>query len=179
MIEFNTIHWLPKHLARMEEWKAICAAYDVLLSEAWQALDDIHANMAIDSLTEGGCEAWESLLGIIPGKYDTLEERRYRIQTWWTQELPYTVPKLDEMLKHLCGDGNYDIVVDSRNYRVTIKLGLSNEENYADVESLLARVLPANLERTVLIMFNTHNVLAAFTHTHLATMTHEQLRTEV
>ena len=179
MAEFNTIHWLPKHLARMREWQEICKAYDYLLNQAWQALDDLHANMSIGDLTEAGCEMWESLLGIIPNKTDTLEERRYRIQTWWTQELPYTLPKLNEMLEALCGAGNYDIVMDNRHYRITIKLGLSNQENYSDVESLLERVLPANLIRTILIMFNTHDTLAAFTHTHLATMTHEQLRTEV
>ena len=179
MIEFNTIHWLPKHLARMEEWKEICAAYDVLLSEAWQALDDLHANMSLTELTESGCEMWEKLLGIIPGKSDTLEERRYRIQTYWTQELPYTLPKLEEMLKHLCDDGNFHIINDTRNYRLTIKLGISNENNYADVVDLLERVLPANLERATLIMFNTYNVLAAYTYTQLAAKTYEQWRTEV
>lgn len=163
----------------MEEWKEICKAYDYLLGQAWQALDDLHANMSIYDLTEAGCEMWESLLGIIPNKTDTLEERRYRIQTWWTQELPYTLPKLNEMLTALCGADGYSIVNDNTHYKITIKLALSNKENYSDVESLLERVLPANLVSTILIMYNTHDVLTAFTHSQLSAYTHVQLRTEV
>ena len=178
MIEFNTIHWLPRHLARMREWQEICKAYDYLLKEAFQTLEDLHANMSIYTLTEDGCSMWERILGIKAKKSDTLEERRYRVQAYWAQELPYTVPKLNEMLKSLCGNDGYSIAIDNNNYRATIMLKLFNEKNYANVVSLLGQALPANLECTVLVMFNTHDVLAAFTHEHLAGKTHEQLRRE-
>jgi hypothetical protein len=179
MIEFNTIHWLPRHLARMQEWQEICKAYDYLLKEAFQALEDLHANMSIYTLTEDGCSMWEKILGIKAKKSDTLEERRYRIQAYWAQELPYTVLKLSEMLRSLCGNDSYKIVGDFPNYKITIKLGIANQKNYGEVEDLLERVLPANLERYIEIMFNTHAALGAYTHEHLATMTHERLRTEV
>lgn len=173
------IDYLPEYMQEYAEMRQIMLGGQPDVDAFHEGVNRVWNNQFLADADEYGVGRWESILAITPKATDTLDERKFRILAWWTQELPYTLPKLNEMLEALCGAGNYDIVMDNRHYRITIKLGLSNQENYSDVESLLERVLPANLIRTILIMFNTHDTLAAFTHSHLATMTHEQLRTEV
>ena len=149
MIEFNTIHWLPKHLARMEEWQEICKAYDYLLSKAWAAMEVFYANQSLETLTVAGCEIWEKLLGITLKESDTLEERRFRILSWWSQELPYTLPKLNERLTALCGKDGYEIFEDFTNYLMTFEIKLENRENINSIVDMLDRMLPANIVRNI------------------------------
>ncbi len=171
------IDYLPEYMKEYAEMRQIMLGVQPDVDALHDGVRRTWNNQFLADADEYGVGRWESILAITPKATDTLEERRYRIRAWWTQELPYTLPRLSEMLETLCGAGNYDIVMD--NYHITVKLGLSNKENYSDVVSLLERVLPANLTRTVLVMFHTHNEQAVYTHSQLATMTHEQLKTEV
>ncbi len=152
MTEFNTIHWLPKHLTRMKEWQEICNAYDYLLSQAWGTLDDLHCNMSIYDLTEAGCEMWESLLGITPNKTDTLEERRHRIQMQWTQDLPYTLTKLREKLEAICGD-NVAVTVTHETYTINVELTISDPSAIESTQEVVYRMRPANMVVHIKIIY--------------------------
>ena len=171
------IDYLPEYMQEYAEMRQIMTGQQPDVDAFHEGVNRVWNNQFLADADEYGVGRWESILAITPKATDTLDERKFRILAWWTQELPYTLPKLNEMLEALCGAGNYNVVMDNRHYRITVKLGIA--DHYSDVAALLERVCPANLACNVLVMFNTHNTLAAFTHSHLATMTHEQLRTEV
>ena len=173
------IDYLPEFMQEYAEMQALLDAQQPEVDAFHAGEDRVWVNQFLPDADEYGVGRWESILAITPKATDTLGERKFRILAWWAQELPYTVPKLNEMLKSLCGNDSYKIVGDFPNYKITIKLGIANQKNYGEVEDLLERILPANLERYVEIMFSTHAALGAYTHEYLATMTHEQLRTEV
>ena len=92
-----------------------------------------------------------------------------------SEDLPYTLPKLREMLNNLCG-GKY--TAELTDYTLSVKLGLAAKSNYSDVVTLLERVLPANMTAEVSLLYNRHSMLAAYTHEQLHAHTHEELRTE-
>lgn len=171
------IDYLPEYMQEYVEMRQVMLGQQPDVDAFHEGVDRVWNNQFLSDADEYGVGRWETILAITPKATDTLDERKFRIQAWWTQELPYTLPKLNEMLEALCGAGNYNVIMDNRNYRITIKLGIA--EHYSDVASLLERVCPANLACDVLVMFNTHNTLAAFTHSQLAAMTYEQLKTEV
>ena len=100
---FNTIQWLPQHLAEMTEWQEICKAYDYLLDKAFKELDEIYINQFMDSLTDIGCLIWERLLGIATEEGESIEDRRQAIKSYFTGDLPYTENKLREVLGKLAG----------------------------------------------------------------------------
>lgn len=60
-------------------------------------------------------QLWYYTLGIhfryYPKGSDTLEVRRFRIQTRLNEDLPYTWNKLSQSLSALCGDGQYHMAM--------------------------------------------------------------------
>lgn len=173
------IDYLPGFMQEYAEMRELMDAQQPDADAFNDGVSRVWANQFISDADDYGVNRWEKMLGITPKATDTLDERKFRILSWWTSELPYTSRKLEEHLSELCGVDNYKVTIDNKNYRITIKLGLSNQTNYDDVVEMVERIVPANMERYVQIMFNSHNVWAVYTHEQMATRTHELLRTEV
>ena len=151
---FNTIHWLPPHLAEMTVWQEICRAYDYLLSRAFEALDEVYANQFLDSLTEIGCLIWENLLGItaVPGA--SLEERRRTIKSYLNSDLPYTENKLREVLESLAGDDAVSLKVTQSEYEIKIDLLVSTPSVIAGAKEIVYKMRPANMIVRILIHYD-------------------------
>ena len=64
-------------------------------------------------------------------------------------------------------------------YRIEVKLALSNENNIGEVEKILKKMIPANMIQEINIMFNSHNTLMRFTNAQLSAYTHDQMRKDV
>ena len=144
-------------------------------SKAGDKADSLLADQFILTAGESGISRWEKILGIAPKGTDTLDDRRFRVLTRLNEELPYTLPKLCEMLSNLCG-GKF--TAELSDYTLSVKLGLSAKSNYSDVAMLLDRVIPANILAEVSLLYNKYNMLHPYTHAQLHLHTHEGLRTE-
>lgn len=142
---YNTIHWLPQHLADMTEWQEICKAYDYLLSQALSAIDEVYANQFIDSLTEMGCLIWEHLLRITITEGETLEERRQAIQSYFVSDLPYTENKLREVLESLAGGDNVTLTVTPSIYELRVDLTINTPNIVENVTDIVYKMRPCNL----------------------------------
>ena len=145
MLEFNTIHWLPRHLSQMTEWQEICKAYDYLLSQAYGALDEFYANQFLESLTELGCLIWEKLLSITPADGSTIEERRQAIIGRLASDLPYTENKLRESLEAVAGSGNVTLTVTQETYGINVELTISSPSVIEGTQEIVYKMRPANM----------------------------------
>lgn len=173
------IHYLPPYMQEYLEMQTIMDTEQVEVDRLWLETENALSDQFILEVTENGIIRWESMLGISPKDTDTLDERRFRILTKLNQELPFTMTKLKEALTTLCGADGFYIDLQANQYHIVVKLALSNENNYQEVVDLLKKMVPANLIQTVMIMYNTHNILTPFTHEYLSAFTHDQLRKEV
>ena len=142
---FNTIQWLPRHLAEMTEWQEICKAYDYLLDKAFKELDEIYANQFMDSLTDIGCLIWERLLGIATEEGESIEERRQAIKSYFTGDLPYTENKLREVLGKLAGPEAVTLKVTQSIYEIKIDLTVNAPSTVANVQDIVYKMRPSNM----------------------------------
>lgn len=142
---FNTIQWLPQHLAEMTEWQEICKAYDYLLDKAFKELDEIYANQFMDSLTDIGCLIWERLLGIATEEGESIEERRQAIKSYFTGDLPYTENKIREVLGKLAGPEAVMLKVTQSIYEIKIDLTVNAPSTVANVQDIVYKMRPSNM----------------------------------
>lgn len=173
------IHYLPLFMQDYIEMQNIMETEQVEIDHLWVEAENALADQFILEATESGVRRWESMLGVSPKDTDTLDERKFRILTKMNQELPYTMPKLEQALTNLCGADGYSIESKPAEYYITVKLALSNASNYSEVEKTLSRMVPANMIQSVQIMYTRHDTLSKFTHAELSAYTHENLRNEV
>lgn len=172
------IDYLPPYLTTYKEIRAIMDAEQPELELAWSYAEDALNNQFVQDSSLTGVLRMEAILGIVPKTTDTLEERKFRILVKLNEQLPYTLPVLEEQLKRTCGENGYRLILNADKYLLNVKLALSNENNYQDVSDMLRRVVPANMVISVQ-MFNTQEILSHYTHAQLAAYTHKQVREEV
>lgn len=173
------INFLPHFMQDYVEMQKIMEVEQSEFDLLWDAAKGLFSDQFIQDATKNGVARWETMLGISPKGTDTLEERKFRIFTKLNQELPYTLGKLHQVLTNLCGADGYSIEMNAAEYHVEVKLGISNANNYSEVESVLKKMLPANMTQLVSIKYNANTVLSQFTHSQLSAYTHDQLRKEV
>lgn len=156
---FNTIHWLPRHLAEMGEWQEICKAYDYLLSKAYDDVAEIYANEFLDSLTELGCLIWENVLGITVYDGETLEARKTTIKSFLSSDLPYTENKLREVLGSLAGPENVTLKVTQEDFEIKVDLTINAPGVISNVQNIVYKMRPSNMVVRICIEYSDTNRL--------------------
>ena len=180
MYERTLIEYLPHIIRDVREYKAIMNdAEQPEMVDIWQAFDDALNDQFISDATENGVSRWEKILGIVPQATLTLEERKFTILTRINEQLPFTLTTLEESLKSLCGANGYVVQLQANEYILIVKVALVAKQNFSDVQRLLDRIVPANMVIQLSIIYNTHQVISAFTHQQLQKYTHYDLRNEV
>lgn len=180
MYERKLIEYLPHIIRDVREYKAImndAEQPEMVLS--WGAIDNALNDQFIVDATENGVSRWEKILGIVPQATLTLEERKFTILTRINEQLPFTLRTLEESLKSLCGIDGYSVQLYANEYILVVKVALVAKNNFDDVKRLLERIVPANMIIQLSIIYNTHEVLSAYTHQELKKYTHYDLRNEV
>ena len=158
-----------------KEIKAIMEAEQPEFEIVWPQAENVLNNQFVSDSSSIGIERMEK---IIPKDTDTQDERKFRILVKLNEQLPYTLPVLEQQLKRMCGENGYRLILSADKYLLNVKLALGNENNYQDVCDMLRRVVPANMVIFV-SMFNTHEILSHYTHAQLAAYTQKQVREEV
>lgn len=176
MMETDTIHWFPRHIAEIREFKEIAKAYDYLLNQAAADIQKVFDNEFLETLDAGGCLMHEHILGITANTLDSIEDRRNRIKGYYASDLPYTEKKLDRVLRTMCGKDGFTMIVDSPEYQVDIQIRLNSMNLVTNVYEIARKMIPANMVLNVNIIYNVHQRFLGFCHADLAYYTHRQLR---
>lgn len=154
MIEVDTLQYLPLHIAEIEEFKKIAKTYDKYLRLVWQSLKKEELNRILATMDESECAQWEELLHIVVNPADSLEDRVNRIRGYHVSDLPYTVNKLDEVLKVVCGADNCKLKVDNSKYLIDCGVKLVSIPMIDVVADLIRKRAPANMIVNVYALFN-------------------------
>lgn len=144
-MERKIIDYLPPYLTVYKEIKAIMEAEQPEFEIVWPQAENVLNDQFVSDSSTIGIERMEKILGIIPKKTDTLDERKFRILVKLNEQLPYTLPVLKQQLKRMCGENGYRLILSADKYLLNVKLALGNENNYQDVCDMLRRVVPANM----------------------------------
>lgn len=180
MYKRNLIEYLPEYLREVKEYKAILTmAEQPEMVASWNALENALNDQFITDATENGVSRWENLLKISPKATDTLESRKFTILTRINVQLPFTLATLNEQLKSLCGEGNYEVRLDNENYKLYVHVAVAVANALTAVEDLLIRTVPANMLIELGIKYNRHEMYTSYSHEALQGFTHDQLRNEV
>lgn len=115
----------------------------------------IYADKFILQASEYGISRYERILGIEPGKNESLEERRKRVYLLWNKKIRWTHRTFFKWLDVYLGKDNYKLSLDYDKYGIEIDV-IIKESLYFDLEDLQRQVrdiIPANLTQFIRIKF--------------------------
>lgn len=115
----------------------------------------IYADRFILQASEYGIGRYEKILGIEPGKNESLEERRKRVYLLWNKKIRWTHRTFLKWLDVYLGKDNYKLSLDYDKYGIEIGV-VVRESLYFDLEDLQRQVrdiIPANLTQFIRIKF--------------------------
>ena len=171
--------YLPGVLKDVAEIRAIMDTETPEIQALWDAVEACMNDQFIQSATEDGIARRESMLGISPYASDTLDDRRFRLQSLYTENVPYTRRSLKNWLETLCGEGGYVLTITTSNFNVDVKvaLGVKKQENV--IRETLERMLPYNMTFSVSLLYNTWGSAKTKTWGSVKTKTWQNLKEEV
>jgi hypothetical protein len=171
-------YWINE-LQNIKEFQEIADAEDIEISELKTEITSMLDDQFIQTATKEGIARREKMLKIQPFADDTINSRRFRLQSRWNDKLPYTYTQLLSKLNNLVGEDGYVIALNNLEYSLHININLGQKRMINDVNTVVRNIAPANLIIIVELQYNRHIDLAAFTHQQLSGKTHQQLREEV
>lgn len=133
----------PNFLQDILEFRKIAEAEQPEWDKATEAVESLHKEFSIFTVTEVGAARWERILGIQRAPGDTLEQRRSKIQTRYLSQLPYTYRNLLQYLAQISGD--FTVNLDYANYTLYLDILLTGYEQKEALLAVLADMLPANI----------------------------------
>lgn len=148
------INYLPPHSAELLEVQSLMTAEQPEIERLWGDIDNALKDQFLSTATITGIMRWEKMLKLVPRATDTLDERRFRILARINEQLPFTKNTLRDMLKALCGEKGFRMTIFYGEYRIRVLVELSVKKMVAEVESLLKRVIPANMFVEVSLLYN-------------------------
>lgn len=149
----------PEQVAKIKELALIYEATDKLGIQLMEEMGRLKQNRYLSTATKESIEAYEQILGITKDENDTLESRRFRVQSKVYQMLPYTTQILKKMLNSLCGEHNYKLNIDLENQMLTCLISEKYKEHFQDIVKLLDDIVPLNLFVDVIVHFVSNGML--------------------
>jgi hypothetical protein len=173
------VEYLPPAVKEVREFRAAVSGEQPEIDLLRRRVKDARDDQFVMTATENRIKQWEGILRITPRGTETLDERKYNVVLRRNERLPYTYRMVERQLDFLCGVGGYTMILDHKNYKLTVKLELVSKYQYEAVVDLLRRIVPANMVIDVDLRYNQYQSLQPYTYGYLAGLTHEQLRSEV
>lgn len=115
----------------------------------------IYADKFILQASEYGISRYERILGIEPGKNESLEDRRKRVYLLWNKKIRWTHRTFLKWLDVYLGKDNYKLSLDYDKYGIEIEVTIK-ESLYFDLDDLgrqVRDIIPANLTQFIRIKF--------------------------
>lgn len=137
-------YWMPV-LRQLKEFKEIAKAETPELKYILEQVERTLNNMFIETADEYGIKRFEDMMGIYPEAGASLETRRFNVLVKWNDKVPYTEKELYNRLISICGDDNFSVNPDYKNYFLEIITHLGIEGAFDTISSILQDMIPCNL----------------------------------
>lgn len=158
--------YLPEFFSRINEFRAIASVVDCFIEEAYEEYEKIKNGLFIETASGEWLTRHEKFYSIMTKANESDEERRFRLMTVATGELPYTMTTLKQKLNRLTGDDLFEISCDPSECTLTVKIGLEAENAYELISEMLRQTVPANILLTVIQQYKTYGEVNGSGHTH-------------
>lgn len=170
-------YWIDE-LKEIKEFKAIAEAENLEFKLFNDTINNLIDDQFIQTATERGVARREKLLKISAFADDTLETRRFRVQSRWNEQLPYTYNVLRSKLDQLCGKDGYAIALNTGLFTLNIKIELTKKRMFNEVQIVTRKIVPANMLISVELRYNQYFAVAKLTHAQLSAFAHKAIREE-
>lgn len=146
---------LPPVLQEVDELIKIASIEDPILTELWLELKTLIDDQFIVTASENGLQRREKMHKLKVSNAESLESRRLRILSLYSDRSPYTKSYLYRYLNNLLGEGNYALAIDSDEDILDLEIEATFKELITIIEERLEQILPQstliNLKRLVRI----------------------------
>ena len=139
----NLIDYLPSHMQGLIEFRQIINTEQPEIDALIKAIETAPDDFFLSTLTSYGVKRWEKIFGIVPKPGESLPSRRFRIQTKYMDQLPYTYRTMIRNLSALSSD--FKAEIDNNNYLVFIDIVFDTPAQKLTVEETLRNMLPVNM----------------------------------
>lgn len=143
--EIALISYLPEFLAGFRELKAVFSAEEPELTAANDAVKASRNAAFIAHCSARELARFERMLGIFPDPSEDVSERRQRVLIRWNESPPYTMAALRSKLAAICGEGNFSVLRELSEYRVTVFASRLQGKQIDELSRMLGVICPANL----------------------------------
>ena len=127
------------------EFQQIANAINPELNKLLECIKRALQDSFINDATEYGVQRWESILKIEPLETDTLDDRKVRILTYLTTQVPYSTRVVKRMIASFVGEDNYDFQFCNEKDELWLGLTVTNEQVIEEIKNLLSNVLPMHI----------------------------------
>lgn len=141
------INYLPPYLQDYRELWEVMAAEQPELDLLWQRAEEALSEQFILTAEDYGLSRWEQILQITPQEGASVEERRWQILARLNWDLPYTLPRLQQLLAEFCGEEQYRVLL--WDYQLEVWLHNCSEAQRKTLQRLVRKMAPANLVLTL------------------------------
>ena len=146
----STKEYVPHLYADTLEMNQICIADDYVLNLSLEATNQVLANNFIKTADSERLAAFEKFLQLSPPEDTPLEERRFQVMTLWNLPVPYTIGFLQSKLDSIQGSP-VRVILNPDTYTLTVAIRFEKSEQFEQIKSLLASVVPANIVLDIII----------------------------
>lgn len=136
------LYW-PEKTRNILEFRQIAEALQPEIDALHQAMRSAKDEFFFDTLSDYGCKRWERIMRIIPGRGESLEERRKKIETKYLNRPPYTIITLRQYLASISDD--FELGIDENAYICSLNIKLDSIAQKKWVYKILRKMLPANM----------------------------------
>lgn len=185
MRNFNNIRtidlksYLPSVLKDVDEMRTIMDAETTEVQALWNAAEACMNDQFLSEASESGIARREAMFNITPYATDTLDDRRFHLQSLYAETTPYTRRKLEEYLEALCGKGGYTLNIMTADLNVEVRVALAARKQELSISEALERMLPYNMTFSIIIMYNKWNSTVTKTWGSVKAKTWKEIKEEV
>ena len=165
---------IPNALSGIPDLEQLYEAIDDQVEKVNDEVAQLDEDTFFDNMSENRVKRWENMINLTPGQNDSLDDRRFRIQSRVVDKLPYSYRIILSDLHAL--DPEAQMEIDWEHLNVKVYMALSSQSMVADVEALLEKKLPLNLTYEIIIVYNTWGEYESDTWGDVSTMTWQQMK---
>lgn len=170
------IKYIPHFLRDVEEYKEISKIGTIELNKLNENADFVFRNQFVLSADNWGLQQWESKIETFIGENDDLEARRKKLLVMIFENRPYTLKSLRTLLDATFGAEAFEVTLDQ--FTLTVLIRQAFELDVDLLNEILKRILPANINFTVIYMGKSHFKYKSegYTHESMSAYTHAELK---
>lgn len=143
--DVDLLKYLPLFIQEYREIQSIMKAENLEIQKAENETETIINNQFIETCNSQGITRYEELLGITSNASDSLQIRIERALEKWNEKTVNTYKVLRQKLDALCGENNYEINLDNKNYIIEIITYFDDESLLEQLDYILDYMVPANM----------------------------------